>query len=623
MDQIKSGRLRPAVDSRPDHSLGDATAEITMVEFGSYACPHCRLANEHIASVRDELGDRLRYVFRHRPIAGSDLARRAAVLAEQALDEQEFWKAHMTLMTRSATLTEEDLAFVSHEMGLQGRADTEAELLRHNANERVDADIHSAGLSGVRFTPTFFINGRRYDGPWDKSSILDAMAGRLGHRVRAAAADFAAWGPSAGILLLIAAVAAVIITNTPLGPSFLALWEKDIAISFGTIEFGMSLGHWVNDGLLTVFFLVVGLEIKRELTVGHLVHRRAAALPIAAAVGGMVLPAFLYWLIVPAGALSKAWGIPMATDTAFAIAIIVMMGRLVPIELRIFLTAAAIIDDIGAIAVVTIFYASDTNVAFMFASGLVIVGLILLNRSAVYSWPPYLLLGGVLWFCVYSAGLHATLAGIILAFCIPTRPPPNLQALVTQANAIITAEARHEGEILRRGPSAPALRSLEEIYERLESPADRLLRRAGARSSYVILPIFALANAGVTISPDVFRDHETLMLAIIAGLVVGKPLGFVIASYLAVRLKIAGQPTGFTWPQLGGAGALAGMGFTMSLFIAGLSLPTRAEFDAAKIAIIAASILSALIGIVLLWRAGRKPRADDEAAAGVDHTQVV
>jgi NhaA family Na+:H+ antiporter len=593
-------RLNRSVDARYDHVLGPASAPITLVEYGSYACPHCRAANERIASVRDELGDRMRYVFRHRPIPGNDLARRAAELVERTDDPMRFWDAHVALMSRSKELTEDDLAAVAEMLGLDPDNWEAPGPEKQRAKERVDADVNSAQASGVLITPTFFINGRRYDGAWDESSFSDALRGRLGHRVASAALDFVSWAPSAGLLLLLATVMALVLTNSADGPRFLAFWEQYFALSFGDAKFGMSLLHWINDGLLTIFFLVVGLEIKREFTVGHLAGRRSAALPVAAALGGMIMPALIYLLIVPSGPWMRGWGVPMATDTAFAIALIAMMGRRVPIELRIFLTAAAIVDDIAAILVVAVFYSGNLNFEYL-AAAVALTGLLaLLNWSGTYRVQPYIIVGVALWFAIMGGGLHATLAGVILALFIPTRPPPNMRALMAQADTIMAAEARRSGEALRLGPSAPAMRALEAIHERLESPADRLLRHAGTRSSYLVLPLFALANAGVVLSFDVIAGHEPLMLAIIAGLVLGKPLGMISASAIAVRLGLAVKPDTYTWRQLAGAASLAGIGFTMSLFIAGQAFPGASDFAAAKIAVFTASVLAAVSGMTLL-----------------------
>lgn len=610
-DALASLRLDRPVDDVLDHAIGPVHAPITLVEYGSYACPHCRAANERITEIRNQLGDRLRYVFRHRPLIGSDIAQSAAELAESTASHAQFWDAHVILMTRSNALTEEDLRTVSDGLGLT-RLDAEtARRIAERARQRVEFDIDSAQASGVRFTPTFFINGRRYVGPWDESSFTDAMLGSLGHRVRTAALSFASWAPSAGILLLLASILAIVLVNSRLGADFETFWHTGFGFAFGATGFQMSLLHWVNDALLTLFFLVVGLEIKREFTVGHLTSRRAAALPIAAAIGGMAVPALLYLLLIPAGPWSIGWGVPMATDTAFAVALIAMLGARVPVELRIFLTAAAIVDDIGAIIVVAIFYSGDLHVGYLAAAAMLTGVLALLNRSGIYRVLPYMLTGAALWACVHAGGLHATLAGVILAAFIPTRPPPDYKTLALQAEAILTTEAQHSSEQFRRGPSAPAMEALDAIHDRLESPADRMLRNAAPRSSYLVLPIFALANAGVAISTDVFSQHGMLVLAIVAALSIGKPLGFILASALAVRLGLAHKPGAYSWWQLTGAGTLAGIGFTMSLFIAGQAFPLAGDFAVAKIAVFAASVLSSVAGVAILWRTHARHAAQE------------
>ena len=599
-------RLDRPVDLGRDHVLGQAGAAVTLVEYGSYACPFCRAANARIAEARDRLGDRLLYVFRHKPLTGSDIARRAAEIVERAPDAETFWRAHITLMTRSETLTEDDLAAVADDLRLH--ADAAA---AEDARARVAADEASARASGVLYTPTFYVNGRRYDGAWDDSSFADAMLGRLGHRVRIAALDFAGWAPSAGVLLLLATVLAIALTNSALGPAFERFWALPLGIAIGGAGFSLSLLHWVNDGLLTLFFLVVGLEIKREFTVGHLASRKAAALPVAGAIGGMIAPALLYVLVIPTGPWAHGWGVPMATDTAFAVALIFVLGARVPVELRIFLTAAAIVDDIGSIVVVALFYSDAIHPGWLAAALAVAAALAALNRAHVYAVTPYALLGVLLWFCVHEGGLHATLAGIVLALFVPTRPPAHLKTLVAQANAILVAEARRSAEVLHQGPSLPSLRALDAIHDRLESPADRLLRHAGARSSYIVLPIFALANAGVALAPSVLEGRGMLMLAIVVGLFVGKPLGMVALSLAAARLGLAVKPDAYSWRQLAGAGALAGIGFTMSLFIAGQAFDAG-DFAAAKIAVFLASILAAGAGVAILWSAGAARVAEPE-----------
>jgi NhaA family Na+:H+ antiporter len=616
MSQSAAGyRLSVPVAEGRDHILGPRHADICLVEYGSYACPHCRAANARIEDVRNRFGDRMSYVFRHRPLTGSDIARRAAELVELADSPEKFWNAHVKLMTRSETLTEDDLVAVAEDLGVTALTPAAREAAQRRARERVEADMRSAGDSGVMITPTFFINERRYDGPWDESSFADAMLGSLGHRVRAAALEFASWAPSTGALLLLASVVAVLLTNSTLGAFVEGFWEQHLAFVLGERRFDMSLRHWINDGLLTLFFFVVALEIKREFTVGHLASRRSAALPVAAAIGGMAIPALIYILLVPAGDWSHGWGVPMATDTAFAVALIAMLGRRVPVELRIFLTAAAIVDDIGAIAVVAIFYSGKLRPEYLVLAAAIVGVLALLNRAHVYRAAPYVLLGVVLWVSVHGGGLHATLAGVLLALFIPTRPPPDLRTLMLQADQILTAEARHSNEALRRGPSEPSLQALDAIHDRLESPADRMLRHLGPRSSYFVLPLFALANAGGEITGTVFGGHGGLMIAIAAGLMIGKPVGLVAACALAVWTGIAVKPAEYSWLQLVGAGALAGIGFTMSLFIAGQAFAAPEDFAAAKIAVFGASVLSAFTGVAILWFAGNRQARDAATVA--------
>ena len=596
--------------------LGAPDAPITLVEYGSYACPNCRLAHDRIVNLRDQFGDRLAHAFRHRPLPGNDLAFEAAVLAELAAQHGKFWKAHVALMTRSAELRHEDLAEIARELDLP--MPTRAE--RDRAARHVREDAASAKASGADISPAFFINGRRYNGPWDDVSFVDALFGALGYRVRAAALDFINWPPSSGVLLFAAVLLALVVSNTPWAPGFAAFWQSQLGFHWNGGSFELSMLRWVNDGILTIFFLVVGLEIKREFTVGHLANRSLAALPVAASIGGMVVPAAIYLLLIPEGPWLRGCGVPIGTDTAFAVALIAIMGRRVPIELRIFLTAAAIVDDIGAILIVAAFYSDGLHFEYLVAALGAVAALAALNRAAVYRVVPYALLGILLWFFIHEGGVHATLAGVLLALFIPTRPPANFDALMGQMDAIIAHETRRGPEEMRHLISAGSLQAIEEIHDRLESPAARLLRTVEIRSSYIVLPVFALANAGVTIVPGLLDGRGGLVLAIVAGLVVGKPVGLLGASYLAVKLGWATKPAAYRWDQVFGAGCLAGIGFTMSLFIAGQSFPDSADFDAAKIAIFIASIVAAVLGVALLWWADRRSSAQGPAAAATPET---
>ena len=594
-------RLDPPVDDRRDHVLGPPDAEMTLVEYGSYSCPHCHAVHPVIEALRSRFGDRMRYVFRHLPLAGSADANRAAELAEYAaLTKDRFWEVHEALMERGPAYSKGDFTRIARDFDLPP-IDEAAEGDLSAARVRVSEDAESAQRSGARGTPTFFIGGRRYSGTWDESSLADAMLEPLGHRIQAAAFQFVRWGPSSGLLLGLATVLALVLTNSRFGSAFAALWETSLGLQLGGRSFTHSLLHWVNHGLLTVFFFVVGLEIKREFTVGHLSTLRSGALPVIAALGGIVLPAVIYASIAPPG-LRHGWGIPIGTDTAFAVALIVLLRDRVPIELRVFLTAAVIIDDIVAIAVIAFFYTGAIHAGYLTAGGVVTGLLILMNRTGVYGILPYAIGGTALWVVLHEAGLHATLAGVILAVLIPALPPANLNALMAQASTVIHQEDRHAGEAMRLGPPEPLLRSLDAIHARIESPADKLLRSVEPWSSYVVLPIFALANAGVAWSPAVLQGQGRLISAITLGLVFGKPIGIVAAALLAVRTGIAIKPDAYSWRQLCGAGALGGIGFTMSLFIAGVAFPDRTDYAAAKIAIFLASLIAGVIGASILWR---------------------
>ena len=378
--------------------------------------------------------------------------------------------------------------------------------------------------------PTFYINDRLYEGPWDESSLSEAMKGSTGYRVKIAALDFVRWGPSAGIALIVMVIIALVRANLEsYGAQFLHFWEKPFGFRAGGFSFDLPLISWINDGLLSIFFLVVGLEVKREFTVGRLAKPRAAGLPIVGSFGGVVIPALIYLLIVPLGPLSKGWGTTISTDTAFAIAIIAFMGNRVPVELRVFLTVCAIVDDLISILVVAIFYTEEIKIPYLVAAGVVTIILMIINKWRVYRLVPYVILGLLLWFFLHEGGIHATLAGVILALCIPTRPPVNFKSLNAQVQRIYRAETHFGADrLLERGPSRRSIEMLNTIHDRLESPASKVLHVVEPWSSYFVLPIFALANSGVLITPDVFRTDLTLMMAIFLGLVVGKPVGIFI-----------------------------------------------------------------------------------------------
>lgn len=607
MSNTHISKLDPPVHSQSDHALGDTKAAITLVEYGSYNCSYCQAAHDVVANLRDRFDGRMCYVFRHRPISGNIKARQAAELAEYAHETtNRYWETHDALMKLGPSLEHIDIETLAIQLDLPPR-DASTQEAWNRAQAKVEADIASSKRSGAPVSPTFFINNRRYEGPWDENTLAEAILGSLGHRMQTMALGFARWAPSTGLLLLAMTLLAVVTVNSPIGPMFEALWNMPTGLIAGNATFQLPLREWINDCLLTIFFLVVGLEIKRELTVGRLAARRAAALPLAAALGGITVPAIIYLLLVPAGPLAHGWAIPTTTDTAFAVALIALLGRRVPVELRVFLTAAVVVDDLVAIVLVTVFYSGHID-PFNTAAAVIVTGLlILLNRGGVYRALPYALLGVVLWLFLHAAGLHATLAGVIVAVLTPTRPPANLAALTAQAESILHAELRSsEEKVLRHGPSESSMRALDAIHDRIESPADKLLRAVEPWSSYLVLPLFALANAGLVLSMEAVNGREFLILAITLGLVVGKPLGMITAATIAVRMGWAIKPDAYSWQQMIGAATLAGIGFTMSLYIAEKAFLHAPDFAAGKIGVFLASILAGALGTLILWQQGKR-----------------
>lgn len=400
-----------------------------------------------------------------------------------------------------------------------------------------------------------------------------------------------------GFLLLLVICIALALANSPFANAFLSLWETPLGLTLGTFEMNYTLRHWINDGLMTIFFFLVGLEIKRELVLGELRDLRTALLPIVAAAGGMVIPAALYL----AGQLGqpgeRGWGIPMATDIAFVVGCLAILGTRVPQGLRIFLLSLAITDDIGAILVIAIGYASHLNVAALFL-GLLGLGIVRGMASlGLRSVPIYCGVGVLIWLTFHASGIHATIVGVILGLLTPAHSlvsTSRLHAIVEQLAAYVRGERWSNGE---RDPRA--LRDIAVAAREALSPLERIETTLHPWVGFVIMPLFALANAGVSINFMDFR--EPVAVAVMVGLGVGKPVGIVSFSWLAVRLGIAKLPEGMNWSVLAAGGILAGIGFTMALFIASLALED-VLLNAAKVGILAVSALCAVVGsLLLLW----------------------
>ena len=411
---------------------------------------------------------------------------------------------------------------------------------------------------------------------------------------------------ASGILLLLSAAVAIAWANSPWAASYFHLWEMPVGVAVGSAGLTKSLHHWINDGLMAVFFFVVGLEIKREVLVGELASARAAALSIFAAAGGMVVPAAIYAALNAGGPGVAGWGVPMATDIAFALGVLVLMGRRVPLSLKVFVTAVAIVDDLGAVAVIAIFYTSELSLSALGIAAVVLLLSIGLNRSGVRRTWPYALLGAVLWFALLKSGIHATVAGVLLAMTIPATRLIDAQQYLERARAYL-AEFADDMQPGRREPTADqsdAVASLEQESERLGTPLGRLEHALHPFVAFVIMPVFAFANAGVALGGGAGTgDTGAITIGIVLGLLLGKPIGIVAAAWLSVRIGVAALPPNIGWTQMIGVGLLCGIGFTMSLFIANLAFPDPALLDAAKIGILAGSAVAGVVGALVLLRA--------------------
>ena len=410
-----------------------------------------------------------------------------------------------------------------------------------------------------------------------------------------------------GVILLLFAVAALVWANSPWAPSYTALWEIPLAIGAGEHTLTLTLRHWINHGLMAMFFLLVGLGIKREFVAGELASPQNAALPIAAALGGMIVPAAIYWSLNPSGPAAHGWGIPMATDIAFALGALALIAPGAPLGIKIFLSALAVVDDMGAVLVIAFFYSGDIAWGALGAAGGMMVVLGALNLAGVTKLWPYLIGGLILWFFVHESGVHATIAGVALAMTIPCSTRLNAAEFSGQARGLLDQFDRTEtGDllVLTSKGQQESIFALEQATERVTAPILRLEHALHAFSAFAVMPLFAFANAGVQIGGPI--AHTAVAVGVAAGLVVGKPLGIGVACFVAVKAGIAKLPETAGWCSLLGAACLAGIGFTMSLFIAMLAFEDPELINTAKVAILGASLLAGVAGAVVLRTSSRR-----------------
>ncbi|HEX6261335.1 MAG TPA: Na+/H+ antiporter NhaA [Actinomycetota bacterium] len=416
-----------------------------------------------------------------------------------------------------------------------------------------------------------------------------------------------------GVLLLLAAGAALLWANLWPG-SYESVWHTDLILRLGSWELSDDLQHWINDGLMALFFFVVGLEIKRELVVGELRDPKTAAFPTVAALGGMIVPAAFYLALNAGGPGVHGWGIPMATDIAFAVGVLALLGRGLPSSLRVFLLSLAIVDDIGAILVIAIFYSSGISWAWLALAAGFLVLIAAAQRVYVRFTAVYLILGVGTWLAVYLSGVHATIAGVALGLLTPAMPFQMPGPVSERARRVADRTA---DTVEHADEDAHHWLGLARLSREAVSPLARIEHALHPWTSYVIIPLFALANAGVELGGGAIGEAATsrVTLGVILGLVAGKILGITLFSWGAVRLGLARLPSGSGWTQVTAVSAVAGIGFTVSLFIASLAFTDPEILAAAKVGILAASIVAGAIGAALLAMSRRRRAADREPVA--------
>ncbi|MFW9854966.1 MAG: Na+/H+ antiporter NhaA [Candidatus Thorarchaeota archaeon] len=408
-----------------------------------------------------------------------------------------------------------------------------------------------------------------------------------------------------GLILIFCTLFALSITNFVLFEAYNAFWATELTITFGGFGLSKKFSLWINDGLMAIFFFVIGLEIKREIIAGELNSLRKASLPIMAALGGMIFPAAIYILFNLNSPNSLAgWGIPMATDIAFTLGILALMGKRAPFPLKVFITGLAIIDDIGAVIVIAVFYSTNIDWFILVVAFAIFILLVLFNRINIQHPLLYMFFGIALWFVILQSGVHATLAGVLLAFTVPASNKIDADKFVLDSQLIID-EFQTAGKcgpsVLLNQKQQSAVKALETACQSVEAPLQRFERVLHYWVAFGIVPIFILANAGVLLGEIPPYIHP-IEVGIFLGLVIGKPIGITFATWLAVKSGITSLPSGLTWTHIIGVSMLAGIGFTMALFIGNLAITNATLITMKKFSILVASFVSAVLGVAILSR---------------------
>ncbi len=617
-------RLQSPIDLERDHLRGGAPGKdvVEVVFYGDFLCPYCRRLRPIMIRLRQALGQGMAFVFRNffneTNHPGANFMARAA---EAAGKQGRYWEMYDRFYGQQKPLSEQDAREHARAMGLD-MTQFEKDLASPEVARHVEEDLADGRANGVTGTPTLFIDGLRYDGAWDFYSLLEAMERPVGARVQRTARVFASLPASGGVTLILGALAALVMGNSPLASWYHALMNSSFVIGPPGSALSLTIGDWMSEGLLTFFFLLVGLEIRREMTVGSLADIRAALLPIVAACGGVLAPAAIY-LVINRGPGAAGWAVPTCTDIAFALGVLALFGPRIPAGLRVFVAALAVVDDVLSLLTLAIFYPQSFMAIWLLGSAATLIALYALNRARVYIGWPYVVVTIALWLSLHAAGVHGALAGVLLAAFLPTRPTPSPGPLLAQA-ATALAELEHaESELRESGDDARQLeqepvwdwasRNLSAASQRLLSPADRFERAIAPWSTHLVLPLFAFSATGIALSVDLSSPAATTVLSgVVIGLLIGKPLGISLASWLAIKFGAGLAPEGVSTRQFIGGACLCGIGDTVALLMADQAFPDGSFSAIAKIGVLIGSVLAALLGAAILAtaRAGKQETSE-------------
>lgn len=592
-------RTESPIDPTRDFIAGSESGQSKLVWYVDYTFNYTSVVRDIIRSAAQDLyEDQAVVAFRQAPCANQsdqrDLMARAAIAAGL---QGNYLDMHSALLEHSGEINEQDVERMAQDIGLDVER-FRSGLWSDEIRDRIVQDRADAVKSGLKDHSGLIIDGRIYQGAWDEASLIEALEKPLGHRILRAGTEFQNWAASAGMALILATIGALLMVNLGFEAAYEHLRDLTIAIDIGESTFALSTLAWVNDGLMAVFFLLVGIEIKRELVDGELSDLSKASLPLLGAIGGMAAPALIYLAFNWGQPSAHGWGVPMATDIAFTLGVLALLGDRVPPALKVFITALAIADDLGAILVIAVFYSEGIDATPLVIAGGVLAIMLVMNKVKIYARAPYLILGLVLWFFVHESGLHATLSGVLTAAAIPSRRSGNIAGAAAQTSALFDRELR-AAKTPQATVSSRSLHLLQQALDRLREPGYHLQHALEGWSNFLILPLFAFFNTGIVFYGKSFDVTTPEVLGVMAGLIIGKPLGIVLICWLAVKAGIARLPSSITWRHMIGGGCLAGIGFTMSIFIAAAAFDGEA-LNPVKLAVLIASVIAATIGALIL-----------------------